>query len=1465
MERKPDSIVAYLQTFLSRSRCMALAYGEALPAVSQGVGLFADISGFTPLAESLNQGLGDSRQGAEVLTRLVNDVFEALIHQVLRFGGDVLGFAGDAMLCWFADAAPATALTCALALQREMEAFAAVADPTGKSHTLTLKVGLAAGPARCLQAGAPEHGIFELLTGATLLRVAEAEHHAQKGEIIAAPEIVAAIGAAATWGESREGFRPLLALAAPAQAVPVEIVPLPETPVAALQPYFPPDLFTWLSGAQGQLQAELRPVVSAFVRFEGLDYEHDPDVAAKLNAYVTMLQRSAAYYGGNLMRLDYGDKGNMAHVIFGAPVAHEDDEIRAVGWILEAQAAVQDLPFIAGQTIGATRGQVYAGVLGGALRRGYTLMGDEVNASARLMQACQRGQALVSQRIIKAAQKQYLFHQFPGFQVKGKYEPIPVGTPVAALPPGQQLLAEGPLLGREHELATLLNALETMLKGNGSVVRLEGAAGTGKSRLAGEFMHQALERGVHTLMGSAQSVGQKTAYLAWRDIFRVLFGLQSAWPAQQQARQIEMQLRWLNPDWLLRAPLLGDVLGIPLADNPTTAALTPQLRQQALFALIEELLARMAEQIPLLIVLEDCQWLDEASTALIHALAANLSTARVMLVCLHRPPEAEVLVLPKLGLAANYLHLQLEELPPEAVRQLATAHLGGELPPDILKMIEERSQGNPFFVKELAETLREASHLRFEDGRWVLVGSVQNLNLPDSIQGVILARLDRLDEGAKLTLKVASVVGRRFAIQLIEHIHPEDVALQMLLSEIEKLEQRDITQTEIPQEIEQFKSNAMWEVTYATLLYAQRQALHRAVAQWYEAAFTNPADLQPYYPLLAHHYRFAGESARERHYAVLAGQQAAHDYANREALEFLGRALVLTPDEALEERYTLLLLREGVNDILGEREAQKYDLDALQTLAETLGDTARQAEVALRRANYAEGTGDFAAAVSLVQQAITEAQETGVADYEAAAYLRWGRMLWKQGDFAAARTQLERALALAQEHAIYKIEAEGLLNLGIVAAQQGQPDAARGYWEQTLTLCRLQGDQFTAHKPLNNLGLLAWMQNDLVQAQNFYEQSLAICRTVGYREGEASLLNNLGLIAIDRGNYGASKGYFEQALQLNRKLGNRWLEALALDNLGLVSRMLGSYEKAQAYFEQALRLNRELGNRVEEIRCLSNASLLYHQQQAQQTAREAAEQAVLGAQELGERSIEGDALTYWGHALAALGEREAARDAYQKALALRSELGEVVRSQVPRAGLIELALSEGNLPIARGHADAVLAFLETQTLDGAEEPFRIYWAVYRALQAEEDSRASMILAQAHARLQSQAAVLPDEDTRRIFLEAVASHRAISAAAAALAPASTAEETPPAKAISPNATAVPEVIEAAAASVPAAAAIAPASLPSQIEGSTASEPQSAEWCEPQAESLPLKIKTKVKQKRNRKGELVIKVTIIIKSR
>ncbi|MBN1147360.1 MAG: AAA family ATPase, partial [Anaerolineales bacterium] len=907
MVEEQSANLAMIQTFLPRSRRIALAAGVSLPEFAQGTCLFADISGFTPLAESLGKTLGP-RQGAEALAATINRVFERLISPVHHYGGDVMGFAGDAMTCWFpeTEASLLNVMGCALEMQAEMTNFDALATQDGDSHSLSMKIGLAYGPARRMLAGDPDFGLFDLLAGETLDRMAAAEQHARRGEIICAPEIVSLVSGQAEWGDERDGFRLLVSLnTSPEEPRPRP--PAPDLPLDVLRPLFPPDILNWLLGAGGQFLAELRPVVSGFVRFEGLDYLGDPQAKDKADHYLALVQRTAVQHGGNLIYVGCGDKGSLLLVLFGAPVAHEDDEVRAVGWALELQAAVRELPFIRAQYTGISRGSTYAGLLGASTRRGYTVIGDEVNAAARLVQACQPGQILVSQRVMKAAQKRFAFHQFPGFQVKGKSVPIPVAMPIAELPITQQIIPVGPLIGRQAEMAQLEAALEALLAGTGGVVRIEGTEGIGKSRLAAELALRAMQRGARALVGHAQSVGQHTPYLPWREVFQGLFGLQPAWPIMQQALQIQNMLGWINPTWIPKAPLLGDLLGLGIPDTPETAVYDAQERQRALFELVGDLLTHLSQQQPLLILLEDCHWADRASLALVEALSAcGLDHSRLLLALTHWPAdELGEVSMPGLDGLGAVLRLELGELDDESALQMLTTRLGGEPSPDLWRLIQERAQGNPLFLEELAEEIRETNWLQMQAGRWVLAGDERSvLRLPDTIQGVVLARLDRLDEPSKLTLKVASVVGATFEEFIVQQVHPASPEHVALLQQLLALEKRELSRLILPEprRTYRFWHNIIQEVAYDTLLFSQRRRLHQAVAEWIET--NNRAELTSYFPLLAYHYLRAGVNDKAIEYLLKSGDLARRLYAHQEAIQHYERALDLLQEQG-EQAYGL--------------------------------------------------------------------------------------------------------------------------------------------------------------------------------------------------------------------------------------------------------------------------------------------------------------------------------------------------------------------------------------------------------------------------------------------------------------------------------------------------------------------------------------------------------------------------------
>ncbi|MEW5870358.1 MAG: tetratricopeptide repeat protein [Chloroflexota bacterium] len=1371
-----DSVHArYIATFLPITRRRSIAAGIPLPEEASGVCLFADISGFTPLTEALGKSLGPT-QGAEVLTDIINQVFKAIIPQVYAWGGDVLGFAGDAITCFFTDppgepgGAILPAVCCAYEMQAEMAGCSSASTPDGSVHTLSMKVGLAHGPVRRWLVGAPDLGRFDLLAGTAVQRMAEAEHYARQGEIIVSPEIYAWAAARAadrvTWGEDRQGFHVLLSLVGPfaGQRSPIEA---PELAIDALQPYFPPALFEWLSSTGENFQAELRPVVSVFLRFEGLDFENDSQVHQKLNRYVSTIQAVAASYGGMLARLDYGDKGSVMHVLFGSPHAHEDDELRAVGWALDVQSAVHELPFATTLQIGMTRGQVYAGALGVSLRRSYTLMGDEVNASARLMIACQPGQILTSQKIMQAAQKRFIFHQFPGFMVKGKYEPIPVGMPVAALPQMPQMTAAGPLVGREVELEQLEKLLDNLVvTGAGRVLRIHAATGMGKSRLCAEMAQRAILRGVRTLVSTAPSTGQVTPYVAWREVLHTLFGLQAAWPAMQQSMQIQTMLQWINPEWLPRLPLLGDLLGLQIPETPLTASLDAQVRQQSLFALFGDLLTCMAAQQPLLILIEDCHWIDGASAALFESLAQSLFQApvRIILIATHRPPDdPSQPILPTLDSLPVYTGIELGELPEPAMRSLVTAHLGGELAPALMDAILRRASGNPFFIEELAESLRESSHLQMVEGRWRLVTQVNedSLSVPESIQGIVLARLDLLDEHSKQTLKVSSVAGSSFQVEIVANIHPDQPGPETLQSQLTTLEKRDFLQQE-PSETEptcRFKHTLLQEVAYSTLLYTQRRALHRAAARWYEN--TRRQVLSSCYQLLVHHYHVSGDAGQELHYLRLAAQQAYKCYANHEAVQLTRRILELTPAADISERFEALALREEVCARLADRSQQQADLAEMSTLAEALDarqqNNACRYQVTRRQAYYLLGTGEYAAALASTQTSLSLAVED--ADV-ARAYIGMGHVLKLMGNSDEARVQLEKALSLAHQAGDPILQANCLLDMAESLRLQDRYTEALAYYKQALELYQQTGDRHSEGICRMDIGLVENCLGLSSEARAYLEQAQAIAAQVGDRLIESMILNNLGLWTYYQGDLAGADALYGQALRLCRAINNRADEAMLLNNLGWNAMILGNYPASQQYYQQSLHLARRLGDRFTEAAVLSSQGLLLYQIGDQPAALDASQQALEIARPAGFTSLCAEALTHQGHALAESGQLNQAAAAYQQAYALYQQIERSDNALEALSGLARLHLAQGHMAQAINLVEQILPGLYPGLVDNVEEGFRVYLTCCQVLQTAADSRAAELFATAKRDLHERAARINDLALRESYLNNVPAHKAL---------------------------------------------------------------------------------------------------------
>lgn len=434
MEEMRKALNEPLSNYLPMDRRQALFRGETLPDRALGSALLADISGFTLLTAALAQELGLQR-GAEELTRLLNEVYGALIAEVHGHRGSVIGFSGDAITCWLDGDDGLRAVACGLAMQKAMGPFDAVQTPAGTAVSLAIKVALAAGPVRRFLVGDPGIQQIEVVAGRTLDLLAMAEHQATRGEVVAHSGLIdgtgASIGVAEWRTDAATGER--FAVVAPLAAT-VPRQPWPELPPNSLsdeqcRPWLLPEVYQRLCSGCRQFLAELRPAVGLFLHFCGIDYDRDPQAGERLDAFVRWAQTIVQGQEGSLLQLTIGDKGSYLYAAFGAPVAHSDDEVRAVQAALALQSPPSELDFVTGIQIGLAKGRMRTGAYGSTAQRTYGVLGDKTNLAARLMQAAAGG-ILCDEAVYEGARERFAFQELPPVWVKGRAEPIPVRRPV---------------------------------------------------------------------------------------------------------------------------------------------------------------------------------------------------------------------------------------------------------------------------------------------------------------------------------------------------------------------------------------------------------------------------------------------------------------------------------------------------------------------------------------------------------------------------------------------------------------------------------------------------------------------------------------------------------------------------------------------------------------------------------------------------------------------------------------------------------------------------------------------------------------------------------------------------------------------------------------------------------------------------------------------------------------------------
>jgi class 3 adenylate cyclase/tetratricopeptide (TPR) repeat protein len=1087
--------------------------------------LSADISGFTKLSERL-AGLG--KEGAEELTDLINECFDGMIDVATAHGGDVLKFGGDALLLLFTgpdhvDRACAAAIGMRASITRPLRtrSVARVA--------LKMSQGIHRGELLFFVIDAGHHEL--LVTGPGATSTVECESTASAGEILLSPGAAAAAPPAWLGGE-RDGGGRLLRRIGPVQTY---VDPPDREPRGSW-------LEDMISPAQReQIEAgvvgEHRHVTTAFVKFSHVDdlveRAGPEDVASRLGELAATVRRAADRYGIHWLGTDIAPDGGKVILTAGAPVSAGDDEERMLRAVHDVVSADPGLHLRAG----VNAGPVFAGIVGSGRRRVYTVMGDAVNLAARLMQRAEAGQVLATLDTVDRSATRFDLAPLPPFLVKGKAAPIRAGAVGGVRETGgRPAVVHGgvPLVGREVELETLDRAVASSTEGATVLVDVVGEVGLGKSRLLGELQRRHPDH--ITLIAAGGQYTRSTPYFALRRALRRLLDVPVDGSPTEAGHALAAAVKSIAPPLLPWLPLLALPVDADVPATPEVDQLAPAFRRNRLHAAVVELLESVPGG-PLLLVVDDAHWLDEASCDLLEHVTTIERRAGTTIVVAREP--GSVAIAPVEGEAVR---IALGALDGRATEELVVSAATVDLLPDVVEAIVEHSGGHPLFAIELARTARSG-------GRGAL---------PDSVESLVTVRIDTLPAGARRLLREVSVLGARVDRQLAAsafNLDPDDTSTWEQLDGF--LEPR-------PDGTLRFRHSTFRTVAYEGLPFRRRRELHERVGRALEGGATDE--------LLSLHFHRAQVGRETWSYSRRAGEQARRKYANVEAAELFRRALDGAgwakdlPDAEVRDVWVAL------GDVC-ELSARYVDASEAYAKAQrqSRGDTRREVEILEKRGVVCERSGRYSAALRWYGRSLRLAESLPPPDAAAATgslARAYAGVRYRQGRWAECVRWAKRAAQEAEAIGDRSGLAHAWYLLDIALGSLGSPEAEE-YQGRSLPVFEELGDLVGQANALNNEGSNAYYASRWREAVDCYERSERARIRAGDVVGAATQANNLGELRSDQGRLDEARALFERALRTWRAASYPVGIAYALSNLGRAEARAGAHDRALMLLEEA--------------------------------------------------------------------------------------------------------------------------------------------------------------------------------------------------------------------------------------------------------------------------------------------------------
>ena len=1114
--------------------------------IAEGTAVFADVSGFTQLSEQLAR---KGREGAEHITDTIGGCFASILKVAYENGASLLKFGGDALLLWFHGEGHASrACAATVEMRRTLGEVGRIELPDAKV-TLRMAQGVHTGSFHFFAVGTSH---LEMLpTGPAWSRTVAMEHAAEAGEILVSAETAALLPPDCLGDSKAPGI--LLLHEPPGHDEKRPYIPRPTMSPEPLVRCLSPAIRAHVLAGGGT--SEHRPVTIAFIRYEATDalIEQDGPMAAAdaLHQLVSVVEAATEEQGVAFLGSDVDADGGKLILTAGAPTATGEDEER----MLLALRKIAEGKFSLQIRIGVHRGSVFAGDIGPAYRRTYTVMGDAVNLTARVMAKAEPGQIYATGDVLERSNTLFETKPLDAFSVKGKAEPVQAWSVGRAQGSRarQVTLQRLPLTGRNVELGVIRKAFTSARSGAGRMIEIVGDSGIGKTRLL-EALRDAAA-GFNKQHATCEAYTASIPYVTWRELLREMLDFGRDTPDEDIVARLRTEIETHAPDLAQWLPLLAAVFDVEIAATPEVEMLAEKNRRTKLHETVSRFLEVMVPD-KLLLEIDDAHHMDEASAELLAHLMGGLA-ARPWLFAIGRRPSGTGFEAPE---APEVVRVDLKPIAPQdALRLAQLATTQSPLPPHVLEVVATRSGGNPQFLRDL---LRSA----------INTGGIADL--PESAEAATMTRIDTLPPDDRALVRRVAVFGLTFHPRMLSWLYTDedgpapDPAALVKLAELFDEE---------PDGYLRFRHTLLRDSAYEGLPFKLRRQLHGAVAAHIEEEMDFPEEAGA---MLSLHYFEAGEFRPAFRFATLAAKRAEGVYAYVEAAGLYSRALDagrqltdLGPQELA-----------AVHRALGDswyRAAEFHKASDAYTAARTLvaDNPLADSGLLLKLSRIEEKLGRYPEALLWAERAreTLEGVQGLEADRQNAMASVWyATVLQAQGRTEDALKWAEQGAREAEDVDDPEIAGDAYIVMGWGYSVLGK-DGGEALMLKGLEAYQRSGNRRRQASILSNLGAACYWDGRWDDAMSYFERGRDELTKVGSLVNAAIASLGIAEILSDRGELAEAEATLQKTVPVLKASDYHYFLGYCIWMLGRVSLRGNKVDEARLRFAEARALLTNVG------------------------------------------------------------------------------------------------------------------------------------------------------------------------------------------------------------------------------------------------------------------------------------------------